>query len=149
MFGFPFEVGVEPISVNVVRMIRAYAQGVHDLAEIYASFLSPATREELAACAQLAGDDFRIPDTLWVHVIYEFAVAHLRRSINRDHLMQSLVPLYLGRTASFVNDVRESNAVEVEERIEKLCAAFESEKPYLAERWEAAAGKEQVHAKPV
>jgi glycosyltransferase involved in cell wall biosynthesis len=149
MFGFPFEVGVEPITVNVERMIRAYAQGVKDLREIYDSFLSPATREELAACARVTGDDFRIPDVLWVHVIYEFAAAHRLRKIDRDHLMQSLVPLYLGRTASFVIEVRESNAVEVEERIEKLCSVFEAEKGHLLERWPTPSGKEQVHAKSV
>ncbi len=149
MFGFPFEVGVEPITVNVERMIKAYVQGVNDLHEIYEKFLAPATREELAACARLSGDDFRIPDPLWVHVIYEFAVAHQYRKMDRDHLMQSLVPLYLGRTASFVIEVRESNAVEVEERIEKLCSVFEAEKAYLVERWTAGAGKEQVHAKSV
>jgi glycosyltransferase involved in cell wall biosynthesis len=149
MFGFPFEVGVEPIAVNVERMIKAYVQGVNDLREIYEKFLSPATRDELAACAALSGDDFRIPDPLWVHLIYEFAVAYQHRKLDRDHLMQSLVPLYLGRTASFVIEVRESNAVEVEERIEKLCGVFEAEKGYLAERWTAGAGKEQVHANPV
>lgn len=149
MFGFPFEVGVEPIAVNVERMINAYVQGVTDLNEIYEKFLSPATRDEMAACARLTGDDFRIPDPLWVHLIYEFAVAYHHRKLDRDHLMQSLVPLYLGRTASFVIEVRESNAVEVEERIEKLCGVFEEEKAYLAERWTARAGKEQVHANPV
>ena len=149
MFGFPFEVGVEPITVNVERMIKAYVQGVTDLHDIYAQFLAPATREELAACARLSGDDFRIPDPLWVHVIYEFAVAHRYRKIDRDHLVQSLVQLYLGRTASFVIEVRESSALEVEERIEKLCSTFEAEKTYLAERWAAGAGKEQIHAKSV
>lgn len=149
MFGFPFEVGVEPIAVNVERMINAYVQGVKDLREIYEKFVSPATRDELAACATLSGDNFRIPDPLWVHVVYEFAVAYHQRKLDRDHLMQSLVPLYLGRTSSFVIEVRESNAVEVEERIEKLCSVFEEEKAYLAERWTAGAGKEQVHANPV
>jgi hypothetical protein len=81
-------------------------------------------------------------------MIYEAATAYRHRRIDRDHLLQSLVPLYLGRTASFVLEVTESNATQVEERIEKLGQVFESEKPYLTQQWDAA-GKERLHAQPV
>jgi len=147
MFGFPFDVGVEPISVNVERMIKAYSQGVADLHEIYQSFLSPETLVALGASANQPHGDFHIPDGLWVHLIYEFASAWHHHALDREHLLQSLVPLYLGRTASFVLEVRESNAVEVEERIERLCSVFEAEKPYLAEHWNAQAGKEKTYAR--
>jgi glycosyltransferase involved in cell wall biosynthesis len=147
MFGFPFEVGVEPISVNVERMVKAFAQGVSDLRDIYAGFLSSLTREALAACAQKSGDDFRMPDDLWVHTIYEFAVAHRHRVIDRNHLMKSLVPLYMGRTASFVIEMRDAGPIDVEQRIDQLCSVFEAEKRYLLERWGTPPGKEQIHAK--
>jgi glycosyltransferase involved in cell wall biosynthesis len=148
MFGLPFDVGVEPISVNVDRMIKAYCQGVHDLQEIYAQVLAKATRDGLAACSHSNPTTFRVPDELWVHVIYEFAAAYHQRKLDRQHLLGSLVPLYLGRTASFVLEVRESDAARVEERIEQLCAVFEAEKPYLVQHWDAEAGKESHHAKP-
>lgn len=149
MFGFPFEVGVEPISVNVERMTKAYGQGVSDLREIYQGFLAPETLAALADCARQPTDRFRIPDELWVHVVYEFAGAWEHRALDREHLLQSLVPLYLGRTASFVIEVRESTAAEVEQRIEQLCEVFEKNKPYLVERWAAEAGKEKNHASSI
>ena len=142
MFGFPFDVGVEPINVNVERMVKAFALGVTDLREIYQGFLTPETLAELEAASRLNTESFRLPDTVWVHVIYEYASAFRHRKIDRDHMMQSLVPLYLGRTASFVIEVRESNALEVEERIEKLCSVFEAEKPYLMQYWDRGAVKE-------
>lgn len=146
MFGFPFAVGVEPMAVNVGRMIKAYVQAVNDLREIYLGFLAPETLDALAACARETGDAFRVPDRLWVHTVAEFAAAYHIRSIDREHLLQSLVPLYLGRTASFVHEVRESNALEVEERIEQLCQVFEAEKSYLIERWSINPGKEKADA---
>jgi hypothetical protein len=149
MFGFPFDVGVEPLQVNTERMIAAYVQGVTDLREIYQSFLRPQTFDAHAACTQARGHDFRQPDALWVHTLYEFAAAWHRRKIDRDHLMQSLVPLYLGRTASFILEVQDAGAAEVEERIERLGDVFEAEKTYLLECWGSATGKEQAHAKPV
>jgi glycosyltransferase involved in cell wall biosynthesis len=142
MFGFPFEVGVEPITVNIERMQNAYVQGVRDLREIYETFLSPELLVALTAWSNETGPQFHIDDVLWTHVIYEFATAWHRRTIDREHLMQSLVPLYLGRTASFILEVTESSAVEVEERIEKLCLAFEAEKNFLRTLWATDSGKE-------
>ena len=147
MFGFPFDVGVEPMTVNVERMTKAFCQGVNDLREVYQSFLSQETLEGLKTCTGQAGEEFRISDELWVHLIYECAAAYHHKKLDREHLLQSLVPLYLGRTASFVIQVRESNAREVEERIEQLCQVFETEKSYLAARWGLGAGKEKIHAR--
>jgi glycosyltransferase involved in cell wall biosynthesis len=149
MFGFPFEVGTEPVAVNIERMYKAFCQGVHDLRNIYETFLTPETLEELAACAALGSGEFRIRDLLWVRLVYEFAVAFHQRKIDREHLLQSFVPLYLGRTASFILEVRDSSAQEVEERIEQLCQAFENEKAYLIDLWNGSATTEVVHAKPV
>lgn len=145
MFGFPFEVGVEPLTVNTDRMIHAAQQGVKDLHEIYSSFLSPSTLGDLTKYVHRNGQGFHIPDQLWVHMIYEAAMAYHHRRLDRDHLLQSLIPLYLGRTASFVLEVTESTAPQVEERIEQLCHVFEGEKSYLAQNWDAA-GKEKFHA---
>ena len=148
LFGFPFEVGVEPLTVNTDRMILAAQQGVNDLQEIYRSFLSTQTLQDLSQFVHRNGQGFHIPDQLWVRMIYEAATAFRFRLLDREHLLQSLVPLYLGRTASFVLEVTDSSAAEVEERIEQLCHVFETEKPYLTQQWDTA-GKEKLHAQPV
>ena len=152
MFGFPFEVGVEPIAVNIDRMVRAYAQGVIDLREVYATFLTQKTRDALQICAQATAPEFRMPDQLWVHAIYEFAAAWKERKIDRDHLMQSLVPIYLGRTASFVLEMQSAGPSEVEARVDQLADVFEAERSYLRVLWEkdsAKAVQEENNAKPV
>lgn len=148
LFGFPFEVGVEPLTVNTDRMIHAAQQGITDLREIYSSFLSPQVLVDLTNFVHRNGQRFNIPDQLWVRMIYDAATAYRYRLLDRDHLLQSLVPLYLGRTASFVLEVTESNATQVEERIEQLGQVFEAEKPYLTQHWDTA-GKEKSHAQPV
>jgi hypothetical protein len=110
-------------------MKRAFQQGLRDLDGIYRSFLSPSTIEGLVAASQKTGDDFRVSDGLWVRLVYEVAAAYHGRLLDRDHLLQSLIPLYLGRTGSFVLDVREADAVMVEEKIETLPSS--RFKPYL------------------
>jgi glycosyltransferase involved in cell wall biosynthesis len=138
MFGLPFDVGLEPIAVDVERMKRAYVQGLRDLGAIYRSFLSPSTLEGLEQAALRTGDDFRVADGLWVRLIYEFAGAYHGKVLDRDHLLSSLIPLYLGRTGSFVLEVREADATTVEVKIEALAQEFELQKPYLLESWRSA-----------
>jgi hypothetical protein len=138
MFGLPFDVGLEPIAVDVERMKRAFVQGLRDLGAIYRSFLSPSTMEGLEQAALRTGSDFHVADGLWVRLIYEFAGAYHGKVLDRDHLLSSLIPLYLGRTGSFVLDVREADAGMVEEKIEALAREFELQKPYLLECWRSA-----------
>jgi hypothetical protein len=55
--------------------------------------------------------------------------------MNKEHLLKSLTPLYIGRTASFVLETMESGAEEVEEKIERLCGVFEAKKKFLLDNW--------------
>ena len=68
--------------------------------------------------------------------VYNFAHAFHNRIWPTDQLMKSMIPLYLGRTASFVVDNWDSSAEDVEIKIENLCQQFEQLKPLLLERWE-------------
>jgi hypothetical protein len=56
--------------------------------------------------------------------------------MNREQLLRALVPLYLGRTASFVSQNMDSGAEAVEDSIRALADEFVREKGYLRERWE-------------
>jgi len=135
LFGFPFEVGLEPVPINVQRLLTAFAQGCRDLRPIYEQVLSPALMNQLEACAMLPPRDFRLPDAVWVAVIYDFALAYHRRVIDREHLVKSLTPLYLGWVASFARQTENETAFQVEERIEKLCLVYEQLKSYLIAQW--------------
>jgi glucosylglycerate synthase len=49
--------------------------------------------------------------------------------------LKALTPLYLGRTASFVQATQGLTSKEAEHKIEDLCRTFEHMKSYLIERW--------------
>jgi glycosyltransferase involved in cell wall biosynthesis len=134
-FGFHYEVGLEPVSVNVERMIGNFRLGVKDLMEIWRKLLFPETALWLESIAQLSDEAFSFPQDLWVRIIYDFAIAYHKGSVHRDHLLKSMIPLYLGRVASFIKENQKSSAEEVEEEIESLCQVFEEMKPYLVEHW--------------
>jgi hypothetical protein len=134
-FGFHYDVGLEPVSVNVERMIHSFRLGVKDLIEIWRKALPPETAHWLESIGRVSEQAFSFPEDLWVRIIYDFAITYRNGSVHRDHLLKSMIPLYLGRVASFVLENHESSAREVEEKIEHLCEVFEEMKPYLIERW--------------
>jgi len=135
LFGFPHGVGLEPVNVNVRRMVSIFRQGVRDLGEVWARALEEETLDRVTALDDPREEAFLFPDSLWVRVVYDFALAYRRGALNREQLLRSLVPLYLGRTASFVLQNRDSGAEEVEESIRALAEEFVREKDYLRERW--------------
>jgi hypothetical protein len=49
--------------------------------------------------------------------------------------LKSLVPLYLGRTASVVLETKGGGPGMVQDTVEHGCHTFEVMKPYLIDRW--------------
>jgi len=143
LFGFPFEVGLEPVPVNVARMRDSFRQGCSDLGSIYRAFVPPQRLAELNACAALADDAFVLPDELWSNLIYDFALAYHRRTLDRGHLVKSLTPLYLGWVASFAGQTAYETGSQVEDRIEHLCQVYEQLKPRLIQEWGIGAGEKR------
>jgi hypothetical protein len=62
-------------------------------------------------------------------------LAHRLRTINRDHLLQSMTPLYMAWVASYAHDLEAAGAAAVDQRLERVSVAYESGKPYLVSRW--------------
>jgi glycosyltransferase involved in cell wall biosynthesis len=135
-FGFQYVVGLEPVAVNLDRMINKFGLGVRELIDIWKLFIPRDIVRFLERLKMVQTDKFRIPDDLWAEIIYSFAVASHRKLLNKEHLLKSLTPLYLGRVASFVLETRESDAPEVEEKIEQLSAGFEDKKDFLLAAWD-------------
>jgi hypothetical protein len=97
--------------------------------------LPPATLVELKRLTQLAPEAFRLADDLWARIVYDFALAFRLRSMSRDHVLGALTPLYRAWVASYAAEVRTAAAAAVEQRLERLGTAFETQKPYFVSRW--------------
>ncbi len=126
---------VEPVAVDVRRGLDSFRLGQKNLSEVWGLVLPPASLLGLRKLAQLPDADFRFPDELWARTVYDFALAHRTRVMNRDHLLSAFTPLFMGWLASFVMEVQDVEPARVEQRIEQLCLRYEAEKPYLISRW--------------
>ena len=122
-------------AVDVSSMLETFTLGFRNLQEVWSLVLPPVTLLELKRMTRMAVEQFRMPDELWVHIVYDFALAHRLRTLSRAHLLGALTPLYLGWVASHVLEVGQMRAHEAEQRVERLARAYEDGKPYLLSRW--------------
>jgi hypothetical protein len=122
-------------AIDSQRMIESFLLGSRNLQEIWSLVLPPVTLFELKKLARLPAESFRMPDSLWVRIIYDFALAHRLRSINRAHIFGALTPLYLGWAASYALEIGTATSAIADARTEKLAVAFETDKSYLLSRW--------------
>src|SRR5579864_665117 len=136
-FGPGLELTSEHTDLDPHRIFEMFRNGVAELGPILSSILDPETHAEINGIVASEESMFRFRPDLWVRTLYNFAASYHHAVINRDHLVQALVPLYRGMTYSFLMEHSDSSATEMEAVSESLCAEFERQKPYLMEKWKA------------
>jgi hypothetical protein len=134
-FGTQSEVMQEPGRVNRKHLREMFSTGVAELEPVFRSILSPSTLSELQRIAALEVSEFSYPAEVWAKTVFEFAASYHKSVISRDHIVQALVPLYRGRTLSFLVENRDVSGEDMEKNVESLCHEFERLKPYLLEVW--------------
>ena len=127
--------GEGTVSINVERMINGFRQGLRDLLPVWEIILAPETLAAILPLGLAEVEEFRMPPTLWVQIVLDFALAFHEKVLHREHVLKSLTPLYLARTASQVLETSGGGVEALERSIETLCEAFERMKPYLIQRW--------------
>jgi hypothetical protein len=89
---------------------------------------------------------FHFPDDLWARVFYDLLLAASFGDIGEERLVAAFVPIYFGRVGSLVVENRRLSEEQAEEHVERQAREFELRKPYLVERWEAAAAAAESKA---
>ena len=135
-FGFRYHVGLEPVRVGTERMLDIFRTGIRDLKPLWTEILGPGDFGEIEALGGADDDRFRFPPELWTRVVYDYALAYHRKKMSPEHLIRSLIPLYLGKTAAFVLEVANMDQEGAEGEVERLCRAFEERKDYLVGNWD-------------
>ena len=125
----------EAVRVDRKRLREMFATGVAELEPVFRSILSASTLSELQRIAALEITDFTFPADMWARTVFEFAASYHKSVINRDHIIQALVPLYRGRTLAFLLENRDESGEDIEKSVESLCGEFERLKPYLLQVW--------------
>jgi glucosylglycerate synthase len=137
VIGSAAPVDLAPARAEHKPMIRRFRSGVADLDSVLQAILRPETLDAIRALAKSPDDEFRYPDELWARTVIEFAASYHHPSLNRDHILQALTPLYRGRIGAFLRENQSADANAVAEKLGALQRQFDELRPYLLERWTA------------
>jgi hypothetical protein len=120
-------------AADIDPMLQAFRLAYTNLHEIWSLVLPPNSLLGLKRLSATDAADFRMPESLWARIVFDFLLAHRLRTINRGHLLGALIPLYLAWVASHINIT--NSGTTPESHIEAVAAAFEAEKTYMVSRW--------------
>ena len=118
---------------QVQPMLEAFQLAYTNLHEIWSLVLPPQSLLGLKRLSAMPAASFRMPDSLWARIVYDFLLAFRLRTINRGHLLGALTPLYLAWVASHI--LLTGTGTDPERHVETVAAAFEADKAYLVSRW--------------
>jgi hypothetical protein len=132
---------IPPLTVNEGRLVREFKEGFEQFASLYREILTPEHYDGLVeACRPKAqGGAVDFGPNLWAGIVYDFAYTFHNWSRNRHQLVNIMLPLYFGRTAAYVEEVKGMSGEEAEAVIERQALIFEERKSYLRgklDRWE-------------
>jgi len=133
-----------PVQVDEKRLHDEFVAGFEKHQALYETVLSEDVFRKIKEIAGLSYDEFELPPNLWAKTVFDFAVSFHLNEVPQEQLVNSFIPLYFGRTGSYVTATQGLQLRVVEDLIEEQCLVFEETKPYLVERWKEVRGSTDV-----
>ena len=137
IFGFGLgETEMPPeVSVDTGNLMHKFQDGFKENSEVWKKAMLDDVYKKLLEIKDLKEKEFTFPTDLWARILFDMAIAYRKSIMDRDLMLDSLIPLYFGRTLSFVKRTKRMSIKQAEEAIEEDCITFEMTKPYLIKRW--------------
>jgi glycosyltransferase involved in cell wall biosynthesis len=138
IYGFGLgEVEMPPkVEVDTLNLLNKFHDGGTRYQESWKAILTEDVYKKVMEIMGMKETEFDFPTDLWARVLFDMAVAFKGEVLDRGTIMDSLIPLYFGKTLSFVRKTRKMSIKQAEETIEEDCLTFEMAKPYLLQRWQ-------------
>lgn len=136
IYGEPKELEPEPVPVTLPAMIEKLRAAREEWGEVWERVLSAENRAIIETILSQPDDAYQFTAEQWAPIVFDFAVAYNRSGLDKDAVIDSMTPLYYGRTAGLVVESQDVDSATFErEVIQAQARAFEECKPYLIERW--------------
>ncbi len=138
IYGFGLgEVEMPPkVEVNTQNLLDKFREGGTRYQAPWKAILAEDVYKKVMEILGMKEAEFDFPTDLWARVLFDMAVAFKTETLGRGTIMDSLIPLYFGKTLSYVKKTRRMSIKQAEEAIEEDCLTFEMAKPYLLQRWQ-------------
>jgi hypothetical protein len=140
IYGFGMGEVEAPVATEIsqTELQQGFVEGFTLYQQIWESVLQNNIYNKLGEIRELPLAHFSFPSEIWAQILYSYSVAYKNAAVDREQLLQSLVPLFAGKTLSFVKKTERMSIQQAEEYIENECMIFEEAKPYLLNKWRGA-----------
>ena len=123
------------VEVDTDKLFQKFHNGFDRYTEVWEKVLSKDVYKKLLEMKDMKDRVFAFPTDLWARILYDLTIGYRDALCDLDLMMDSLIPLYFGRTFSFVKRTKRMSTRQAEDAIEEDCTTFEMTKPYLVQRW--------------
>ena len=131
-FGLGIEEKPPAVNVNTDILFEGFKSGLKKYNKIWAQVNPNPEMIEINKLVKVSDKkNFVFPTILWARNLFNFAVAYRDNQIERNQLIESMIPFYHARVLSFVNRTETYGVKEAEEYLENINHIFETEKYYL------------------
>ena len=138
IFGFGLGVDEQPtnVDVNIDALHKSFISGFDTYEEVWKKVIPQQDLMEISKTMKMTTEQLYYSTDLWARILFNFAIAYRNNEIEKEQIIEALVPFYHSRILSFVNKTGHMNTRECEEYFEAINKIFEKEKFYLIKRWE-------------
>jgi glycosyltransferase involved in cell wall biosynthesis len=128
---------VEDVHINPEDLCKIFSEAQSEKFDLWERVLSPDIFKEVNRLAACSFEDFELPTDLWAKLVYDFASFYaFNKEFDSALVLESMVPLYLGRVASSVKEMSLISDELADCFVQGTANTFERLKSHLLKRWE-------------
>jgi glycosyltransferase involved in cell wall biosynthesis len=120
----------EPVNVDLENLKNVARAGI----DAHWDFIENVLEDELCKELKSSRESGEIDTTTWTKIVFSYSCAYRNRDL-RELLIESLIPLYFARVASFVLQTVKLSDDEAEAVVERQLELFKNSLGYLREMW--------------
>jgi glycosyltransferase involved in cell wall biosynthesis len=124
-----------PVNVNTENLFHRFQEASETYGPVWERVIQREVFHKLQEVRKMGSDRFDFPTPLWINILIDYSIGYRDKVWQEDELLNSLIPLYLGKTLSYVRKTERMSIRESEEFIEEECVQFEATKSLMVQRW--------------
>jgi glycosyltransferase involved in cell wall biosynthesis len=136
LYGSKHYVEVEDVSVDEETLLASFRDNAAEYESYWEKILDPKDIDVINALRETEHNETLIPPDAWARIVYCYAFAYNNREdLDRKIVLESLIPLYHARTASFMLETHYLNDELADAHVEACSEVFERLKSHLLSKW--------------